>query len=80
MTGSRRCRPSGYGYRRIQVFLARRGHSMSTDRAHRLWFLVRRIPLGPVTTPPDPMGSARIRSINTRHPDRTGSQLLPELP
>ena len=26
-----------FGYRRIQVFLARRGHRMSTDRAHRLW-------------------------------------------
>ena len=26
-----------YGYRRIQVFLARRGHDMSPDRAHRLW-------------------------------------------
>jgi putative transposase len=26
-----------YGYRRIHVFLARRGHVMSTDRAHRLW-------------------------------------------
>lgn len=26
-----------YGYRRIQVFLARRGHRMSADRAHRLW-------------------------------------------
>jgi len=28
-----------YGYRRIQVFLARRGHAMSADRAHRLWRL-----------------------------------------
>ena len=28
-----------YGYRRIQVFLGRRGHAMSTDRAHRLWRL-----------------------------------------
>jgi len=28
-----------YGYRRIQVFLARRGHVMSTDRTHRLWRL-----------------------------------------
>lgn len=26
-----------YGYRRIQVFMARRGHQMSTDRMHRLW-------------------------------------------
>jgi len=26
-----------YGYRRIQVFLERRGHVMSADRAHRLW-------------------------------------------
>jgi putative transposase len=26
-----------YGYRRIQVFLARQGHVMSADRAHRLW-------------------------------------------
>jgi len=26
-----------YGYRRIQVFLARWGHHMSADRAHRLW-------------------------------------------
>jgi putative transposase len=26
-----------YGYRRIQVFLERRGHRMSTDRVHRLW-------------------------------------------
>lgn len=26
-----------YGYRRIQVFLERRGHAMSADRAHRLW-------------------------------------------
>jgi putative transposase len=26
-----------YGYRRIQVFLARRGHTMSADRTHRLW-------------------------------------------
>lgn len=28
-----------YGYRRMQVFLARRGHVMSADRAHRLWRL-----------------------------------------
>ena len=28
-----------YGYRRIQVFLGRRGHAMSVDRAHRLWRL-----------------------------------------
>jgi len=28
-----------YGYRRIQVFLARHGHVMSADRAHRLWRL-----------------------------------------
>lgn len=28
-----------YGYRRIQVFLGRRGHLMSPDRAHRLWRL-----------------------------------------
>jgi putative transposase len=28
-----------YGYRRIQVFLERGGHPMSTDRAHRLWRL-----------------------------------------
>jgi len=26
-----------FGYRRIQVFLERRGHAMSPDRAHRLW-------------------------------------------
>jgi putative transposase len=26
-----------FGYRRIRVFLARRGMSMSTDRAHRIW-------------------------------------------
>ena len=26
-----------YGYRRIQVFLARAGHVMSPDRVHRLW-------------------------------------------
>lgn len=26
-----------YGYRRIQVFLARAGHPMSADRAHRIW-------------------------------------------
>lgn len=26
-----------YGYRRIQVFLARQGHVMSADRTHRLW-------------------------------------------
>jgi putative transposase len=26
-----------YGYRKIRIFLARRGHAMSTDRAHRLW-------------------------------------------
>jgi putative transposase len=26
-----------FGYRRIHVFLARRGHRMSTDRAYRLW-------------------------------------------
>jgi len=30
-----------YGYRRIQVFMGRRGHAMSTDRAHRLWRLHR---------------------------------------
>ena len=30
---------SRYGYRRIQVFLARRGQVMSVDRAHRLWRL-----------------------------------------
>jgi putative transposase len=28
-----------YGYRRIQVFLERRGHVMSADRTHRLWRL-----------------------------------------
>ena len=28
-----------YGYRRIQVFMGRRGHTMGTDRAHRLWRL-----------------------------------------
>lgn len=28
-----------YGYRRIVVFLERRGHAMSPDRAHRLWQL-----------------------------------------
>lgn len=26
-----------FGYRRIRVFLERRGHAMSSDRAHRLW-------------------------------------------
>jgi putative transposase len=26
-----------FGYRRIHVFLGRRGHAMSADRAHRLW-------------------------------------------
>ena len=26
-----------YGYRRIRIFLGRDGHSMSVDRAHRLW-------------------------------------------
>jgi len=26
-----------YGYRRVRIFLARDGHPMSTDRAHRLW-------------------------------------------
>ena len=26
-----------YGYRRIQVFLARRGLTMSADRAYRIW-------------------------------------------
>ena len=26
-----------YGYRRMQIFLARKGHVMSADRAHRLW-------------------------------------------
>ena len=25
-----------FGYRRIQIFLARQGHRMGTDRAHRL--------------------------------------------
>jgi putative transposase len=30
-----------YGYRRIQVFMGRRGYAMSTDRAHRLWRLHR---------------------------------------
>jgi putative transposase len=28
-----------YGYRRIHIFLARRGHQMSPDRAYRLWHL-----------------------------------------
>ena len=26
-----------YGYRRVRIFLARKGHAMSTDRAYRLW-------------------------------------------
>jgi putative transposase len=26
-----------YGYRRVRIFLARQGHVMSPDRAHRLW-------------------------------------------
>ena len=30
-----------YGYRRIQVFMGRRGHAMSPDRTHRLWRLHR---------------------------------------
>ena len=30
-----------YGYRRIQVFMGRRGHVMKRDRAHRLWRLHR---------------------------------------
>jgi putative transposase len=30
-----------YGYRRIQVFMGRRGHAMSADRTHRLWRLHR---------------------------------------
>ena len=30
-----------YGYRRIHVFMARRGHVMSTDRMHRLWRVAR---------------------------------------
>ena len=30
-----------YGYRRIQVFLERRGHAMSPDRTYRLWRLHR---------------------------------------
>ena len=30
-----------YGYRRIQVFMGRRGHAMRTDRAYRLWRLHR---------------------------------------
>src|SRR6202167_4343076 len=30
-----------YGYRRIQVFLGRRGHAMSVDRTYRLWKLHR---------------------------------------
>src|SRR5208283_835817 len=28
-----------FGYRRIHIFLGRRGHEMSADRAHRLWRL-----------------------------------------
>jgi putative transposase len=28
-----------YGYRRIRIFLGREGHTMSADRAHRLWRL-----------------------------------------
>jgi len=28
-----------FGYRRIHIFLGRRGHEMSPDRAHRLWQL-----------------------------------------
>lgn len=28
-----------YGYRRIQVFMARRGHELSAERTHRLWRL-----------------------------------------
>ena len=28
-----------YGYRRIKIFLKRKGHLMGTDRAHRLWRL-----------------------------------------
>jgi hypothetical protein len=34
---SRHIDTGGYGYRRIQVFLARRGHEMGPERAHRLW-------------------------------------------
>jgi putative transposase len=30
-----------YGYRRIHVFMARRGHHMSSDRMHRLWRLAK---------------------------------------
>lgn len=28
-----------YGYRRIRIFMRRRGHAMSVDRTHRLWRL-----------------------------------------
>src|SRR5439155_2522325 len=26
-----------YGYRKVRIFLARQGHTMSADRAYRLW-------------------------------------------
>jgi putative transposase len=50
-----------YGYRRIQVFMGRRGHAMSTDRAHRLWRL-HRLQV-PVKKPRRRVSSARPRPL-----------------
>jgi putative transposase len=50
-----------FGYRRIRVFLARRGMAMSTDRAHRIW---RRAKLQvPRRRPPRRIASGRPRPL-----------------
>ena len=50
-----------YGYRRIQVFMGRRGHAMSTDRVHRLWRL--QLLQVPVKKPRRRVSSARPRPL-----------------
>src|SRR6266404_2196789 len=68
-----------YGYRRIQVFLARRGHVMSADRAHRKMRLavVRRSPRSPRRIRADSRASGP--SLPRSTTQRGGCQLT-ELP
>ena len=59
-----------YGYRKIRVFLARRGHPMSAQRAYRLWH---QAGLHVPRRPPAPAGSLPPRA--TAGPDRDESRV-----
>jgi hypothetical protein len=62
-----------YGYRRIRIFLQREGHTMSTDRTHRLWRPGCRYPDVGLGAGPRPVGLARCQ---LRRPIMSGPTTL----